>query len=203
MNRKYWLDLFTGKTWEEFLKNGASVSGFRKRRRNIAETIQPGDYLICYLTGISRFVGILEVKSKCYFDETPLWENEVFPYRFKVELVCKLEPKTAIPVLNLKERLSFFLNLKSKNAWTGHFRGSPVEFEKSDGEAIIAAIIETSKNPVERDYDEKKYKRLAKVYELKEGVVTVPEEEEEEEKEKSPFEKISHEEIQWLLLKLG
>jgi len=29
MKRKYWLDLFTGKTWEEFLRNGADVSGFR------------------------------------------------------------------------------------------------------------------------------------------------------------------------------
>ncbi len=29
MNRTYWLDLFTGTTWEEFKKHGANVSGFR------------------------------------------------------------------------------------------------------------------------------------------------------------------------------
>ena len=52
MSRNYWLDLFTGKTWEEFLRNGASVSGFKERRRNIAKRIRPGDYLICYLTGL-------------------------------------------------------------------------------------------------------------------------------------------------------
>lgn len=67
MARKYWLDLFTGKTWEEFLKSGATVSGFRERRRKTAEQIHPGDYLICYLTGLSRFVGILEVKSESFF----------------------------------------------------------------------------------------------------------------------------------------
>jgi len=29
MTRKYWLDLFTGTTWEEFLEHGAKISGFR------------------------------------------------------------------------------------------------------------------------------------------------------------------------------
>jgi predicted RNA-binding protein len=63
LSRKYWSDLFTGKTREGFLKHGASVSGFSERRKKIAEKIQSGDYLICYLTGISRLIGIVEVKS--------------------------------------------------------------------------------------------------------------------------------------------
>ena len=37
MERKYWLDLFTGKTWEEFIKHGGAVSGFKMRMRNICE----------------------------------------------------------------------------------------------------------------------------------------------------------------------
>lgn len=28
----YWFDLFTGTIWEEFIKSGAKVSGFRKYR---------------------------------------------------------------------------------------------------------------------------------------------------------------------------
>lgn len=32
----YWLDLFTGTTWDEFKKHGATVSGFRYRRRKLA-----------------------------------------------------------------------------------------------------------------------------------------------------------------------
>jgi len=72
MSRKYWLDLFAGATWEEFLEHGAKISGFRESRKKTAQRISPGDYLLCYLTGISRFVGILEVKSKCYFDTTQI-----------------------------------------------------------------------------------------------------------------------------------
>jgi len=52
MNRNYWLDLFTGTTWEEFKKHGATVSGFRRRRRRLAKDIHPGDYLLCYLTAV-------------------------------------------------------------------------------------------------------------------------------------------------------
>lgn len=80
-NRKYWLGLFTGKTWETFIKSEASVSGFRRRRQKILEKIQPGDYLICYITGIQRFIGVLEVQTKVYLDETPIWEDEIFPCR--------------------------------------------------------------------------------------------------------------------------
>ena len=33
MGRKYWLDLFTGTTWEEFLEHGAKVSGFKGKQK--------------------------------------------------------------------------------------------------------------------------------------------------------------------------
>ena len=202
MSRKYWLDLFTGTTWEEFLEHGAKISGFRESRKKSAQRISPGDYLLCYLTGISRFVGVLQVKSKCYFDATQIWKDEVFPVRFDVELVEKLDAKTAIPVLSLKDELELFRGLKSRNAWTGFFRGSPTEFCSEDGERIVNAIRKAAKNPVELEYDERKYRRKTKIYESKIGVVTVPEDHDEDQK-KAPLEDTTHEEIQFLLLKLG
>jgi predicted RNA-binding protein len=204
MGRKYWLDLFTGKTWEEFLKNGGTVSGFRERRRNMAKKISPGDFLLCYLTGLSRFIGVIEVKSECYFDETPLWEDEVFPYRFKVELVYKLDAKTAVPIMDIRDRLTLFKNLKSKNAWSGFFRGSPAVFNDQDGESIVNAIRDAIRNPITREYDERKYWRHPRTFESEVGVVTIPEEETEEvEADAKQKTGATHEEIQWLLLKLG
>jgi predicted RNA-binding protein len=205
MSRKYWLDLFTGKTWDEFLKNGATVSGFRENRKRMAAKIHPGDYLICYLTGISRFIGVLEAKSECYPDTKPIWTTEIFPIRFKVELVLKLEPKTAVPVLTLRDRLSIFTNIKPGRQWSGFFRGSPTEFKPGDAQIIIDAMEDASRNPVERDYDQRKYWRHAKVYESREaGTVTVPDYDKEESAIVEPVtEKVTHEEMQWLLLKLG
>lgn len=209
MNRTYWLDLFTGTTWEEFKKHGANVSGFRHHRRRIARQICPGDYLICYLTGVSRFIGVLEVKSQCYEDNTPIWDDGIFPIRFKVELIYELSPKTAVPVLSLKNKLSLFQNLTSSHAWSGFFRGSPAKFGPHDGEIITQAIKDAITEPIERDYDEAKYRRRPKIFEsTKIGVVTVPEADKEEVRKETgalppETEKSTHDEIQWLLLKLG
>lgn len=205
MGRKYWLDLFTGKTWEEFLQGGANISGFRERRRKTAQQIHPGDYLICYLTGLSRFVGVLEVKSECYVDHSPIWTDEEFPYRFQVKLVHKLNAQTAVPIFNLRDQLTLFRGLKSK-AWSGFFRGSPALFDEQDAKIIIEAVKQAENNPVIREYDEKKYWRRPRTFEsAKVGVVTVPDDGPEEEAvpEKKQKGTATHEEIQWLLLKLG
>jgi predicted RNA-binding protein len=68
--RSYWLDLFTGMTWNEFSEAGSKVSGFRESRWNTVQKVKSGDYLLCYLTGISRFVAILEVIGKPYKDKS-------------------------------------------------------------------------------------------------------------------------------------
>jgi hypothetical protein len=47
--RSYWLDLFTGATWQEFLAAGGDVSGFRESRWKTMQRLKPGDYLLCSL----------------------------------------------------------------------------------------------------------------------------------------------------------
>ena len=71
MARTYWIDLFTIETWKEFLDHGGDVSGFSEKRRVTVERMKPGDYLLCYLTRVSRWVGVLEVTGEPFFDETP------------------------------------------------------------------------------------------------------------------------------------
>ena len=60
----YWLDLFTGTTWREFREAGANVSGFRPRQLRTAKRMQPGDIFLCYLTGVMRWVGALEITGR-------------------------------------------------------------------------------------------------------------------------------------------
>src|ERR1035438_3652797 len=98
--RAYWLDLFTGTTWKEFVEAGASVSGFPESRWKTVQQVHLGDYLLCYLTGISRFIGILEVVKAPYKDSTRLiWKDDAFPCRLGVKPVEMLAPETAIPIL--------------------------------------------------------------------------------------------------------
>jgi len=76
IQHNFWLDLFTGTTWQESMSAGRSavsnVSAFRESRWNTVKRIKPGDYFICYPTGVSRFIGILEVTSDPYKDNTPI-----------------------------------------------------------------------------------------------------------------------------------
>ena len=42
--RNYWLDLFTGVTWQEFKAAGGKISGFRESRWSTVQKVKPGDY---------------------------------------------------------------------------------------------------------------------------------------------------------------
>jgi hypothetical protein len=202
--RNYWLDLFTWTTWKEFLHAGGKVSGFRESRWKAVQKIRPGDYLLCYLTGVSRFIGLLEVTSSPFKDSSPIWKDEDFSSRIKVKSIVSLSPETAIPVYELKNRLSFFQDMKSPIAWTGHFRGSPAKWKVADSQAVVEALIEASKNPVSRPVDPAKLARRPKAIKARIGPVTVPDSEEQPAKQRQTEpEPTEHTEIQWLLLKLG
>jgi predicted RNA-binding protein len=202
--RTYWLDLFTGTTWQQFLDAGANVSGFRENRSKAVQKIKPGDYLLCYLTGVSRFIGVLEVTSESFMDTTAIWGEAAFPCRVHVKPIVILAPETAVPIHELKESLSIFQDLKSPHAWTGHLRGSPARWSTKDGEIILAALQEAAANPVERPVNPAKLARRPRGLETKIGPVTVPEAEEPESVQPpTSTEPSDHTEIQYLLLKLG
>src|SRR5687767_1776401 len=119
MARKYWLNLFTGTTWTEFLSAGATVSGFRDARWSTVKLLQPGDYFLCYLTGVSRWIGVLEVTGAPYQDyEKKIWNIDAFPARVPVRVVMQLEPVYGVPILSMRDRLSMFQNASSPHAWT-------------------------------------------------------------------------------------
>jgi hypothetical protein len=210
-SRNYWLDLFTWSTWQEFLEAGANVSGFRESRWSTVRQIKPGDYLLCYMTGISRWIGILEVVSEPFKDNTPIWKEDVFPCRIRVKQLIGLTPETAVPIFELRDQLSMFENVTSPNAWTGSLRGSPRKWKASEAEIIVKAVQEAKGNPVIRPVDQRKLEKRPTILHTKIGPVTVPGIDEPPEKEATLSEETSevsreprlHTEIQWLLLKLG
>jgi hypothetical protein len=75
----YWLDLFTGSTWQEFQAAGSKVTGFRDHNRKRASNIKPRDLLLCYLVGVKRWVGLLEVTGEQYEDDSPIAKPSLVP----------------------------------------------------------------------------------------------------------------------------
>jgi len=128
-----------------------------------------------------------------------------------------LEPLTAVPVIEMRDKLSIFRSLKSPHAWTGRFRGSPYKWSSSDGAAVVEAIRAAAATPVKRPFDPTKLAKTPPILKTSAGTsVVIPDDEERQhEKEDAeppvpiagnvtePREISAHTEVQWLLLKLG
>src|ERR1019366_3939546 len=104
-------------------------------------------------TGIGRWIGLLEITGPAFKDKTKIWSRDDFPSRIPVKLLAKLDPLTAVPVIDMKQQLSVFQNLKSAHAWTGHFRGSPSKWTPEDGKAVFDAVNAAVISPIERPFD--------------------------------------------------
>ncbi len=154
MEPTYWLNLYTGTTWKEFLDHGGQVTGFREKRWNVAKRVKPGDLLVSYLTGVMRWIGLLKVTSPAFRDSSPIWKSDVFPSRLKVEPLINLTPETAVP---MSEVMQDFVSPKK---WGGLIRGSPNLIPTADGLVIQKALEAAKANPVVRAVDPR---RLARV----------------------------------------
>jgi hypothetical protein len=183
----YFTDLFSPDTYEAFSRSDKSVSGFRERQKGIASEIKPGDKLICYVTKVSRWVGLLEVTSKYFIDNTPIFtsSNDPFVIRFKVKPLIWLPIEKALPVWNdvVWKRLSFTKKLPTNSlAWTGMVRGSLRSLNKDDGEALIKLL--TNQNLSQRTYSlsENEIRKLktttVKTQDSKHVTVSIPENDE-------------------------
>jgi hypothetical protein len=115
----YWLDLFTGTTWSEFRAAGANVSGFRSTRIKMVERIKPGDILLCYLTGVMRWVGALEVIERSK-DTRKIWNYDDFPARLNVKPLILLDPQNGIPMSKLEGKVKFYEGAKDAGVFQNY-----------------------------------------------------------------------------------
>lgn len=155
----YWIDLFTGTTWKEFIDAGARVSGFSERRHGIVARIQPGDVLLCYLTGVQRWVGALQVEGPST-DQRPIWKGATYPVRLAVKPIVTLQPEYGVPMDDLLGKVHFYPDASHRGRYRGFVRGSPNRFKvDSDGELIVQLLKNAEANPVARETDPKKLAR--------------------------------------------
>jgi hypothetical protein len=208
----YWLNLFTGTTWEEFQAAGSRTTGFRQKNWNRASKIQPGDLFLCYVVGVKRWVGLLEVTGPRYKDDSPIYKEEVFPVRFPVTPLVVLSPEHGVPMESFAGKLTFYPADATSSQWAGHVRSSPTKYDAVDGDLIAESLRKAQVNPVKRPVDAKQLQRSSNLYKLKtkaggedvEAIIAVPSVEEEEDKEDQPsVDSPTHTEIQWRLLDLG
>ena len=138
----YFLGLFTVESWREFKRHGGQVMGFNDKKSKTVARLQPGDRILCYLSKVSAFVGVMEVAGPSYLDHTPIWSDGVFPVRLPVRIVTELPLVLAVPIHSLKGQLSFLPITMNSTGWTIYVRSSPRPWTAPDGEAVAKALAD-------------------------------------------------------------
>lgn len=196
----YFIDLFSPETSKAFSKSDRAISGFRLSRKTYIENqkIGEGDKFICYCTKIQRFIGVLEITSNPFVENTPIFSDTEDPFilRFKVKPIVWLPLEKGIPVHEdiIWNNLSFTKGLqKDSNRWTFMVFSSPRKWPKEDCEYLEKILLQ--QDIQKKDYpfsenDEKKIKSSKiRISNKKEIVVNIPDNEDEILVQEEPIEK--------------
>ncbi len=184
----YFIDLFSPETYEVFRNSNQDISGFRLRQEHAAGKVKRGDKLVCYMTKLSRWIGVLEVQSEYFKDDSPLFypKDDPFVIRFRVKPLAWLTKEKCIPIREDKiwKSLSFTRSYdKETRFWTGKFRSSLNQLEDEDGRFLERLILEQSQAGKIYEIDEEEFEKLTthKVHRLDKVIsVTVPKDSEPE-----------------------
>jgi hypothetical protein len=136
---------FYAETWDAFRRHGAQISGFRERYDRLArERIKVGDILLCYLVGLSRWCGALEVMSEPFRDGAPIFSDpDPYVVRFRVRPVVALDPEMSPPIFEAAvwDRLSETKGIeKGARGWATRFRGSLRRMMDADGALLLDVL---------------------------------------------------------------
>jgi len=186
----YFIDLFSPETAKAFDVSKKDISGFRITQKHYVEgkKIGPGDRFICYVTRIQRFIGVLEVVSEFFVEDSPIFskDNDPFTLRFKVKPIVWLPLEKAIPIDDnvLWRNLSFTKKLeKGDRSYTHLLFASPRLWPKDDCKYLEDVLVKQSKEMLDYPFSDDDLKKMKtqkiKVRGKKEITVNVPEDEDE------------------------
>jgi len=179
----YFIDLFSPETYEAFSRSPRDISGFRMRQKGVAERIRAGDSFVCYVTRLSRWIGLLEVIDGPFIDLSPIFvpKDDPFVVRFHVKPSIWLPLEQGLPIHDgaIWGGLSFTRALETGSiGWTGKVRGSLVRLDEGDGEFLAERLRNQANHPRAYPLDEQDTRKLATHTVRrtdKDVVVTVPE----------------------------
>lgn len=149
----YFLNLFSPETWAAFQSAGSKISGFSRHQKTQAQrSLQPGNIFLCYLVGIGRWCGALEIESEAFVDETPIFKTEADPFivRFRVRPLVILDPKHAIPMREpfLWNRLAWTKDIPPRSVgWGANFQRSLRRIPEEDGIFLLQLLEKQAQAP--------------------------------------------------------
>lgn len=175
----FYTQLYSPESHEAFARTDRTITGVRANQRAMADRLKSGDYLICYMTAFSRWVGLLRVTGETYFDPSPLlYEDDPFVQRIPVYPEIWLPRDRTIPIhdRSLWGALSFTRHLPpGSSGWTGKVRRSLYSISEPDAAVLIDALRRQAGDSAQQfPIDEDDFNRAKKaVVRSQTGVVSV------------------------------
>lgn len=156
----YWLYLFNGTGWASFRQAGCKACGFSHYMRGTAGRIKSGDMLLCYLTGVMRWIGVLEILSGPTEGPQSGWSDPAFPVVFRVNPVVVLPPEQGVPMDELEGHVEFFLLPEHRGRFNQFLRRCPNFFRRpQDGPFVLNLLRHAESHPIIRPVDPAKLNR--------------------------------------------
>ena len=146
--RKYWFVPFSGESWQAFFDAGGHSLAFGGQSVRRSADVRPGDYLLCGLMGIARFVGVLNVLDVKRDDR--LADLQSGRCRLTLKPLIQLTAETGLPAVELKSRLGCFHASGHPHGWMKCFWRAFIPWAARDGEKVVSALLKVRQHPVKR-----------------------------------------------------
>jgi hypothetical protein len=114
--------------------------GFNEKKASTVAKLAPGDRILCYLSKVSAFVGVLKVTGPSYAGSTIIWTDGLFPIRLPVQIMFERSLSRALPIKSLSGKLSFLPRAQGNTAWSAHVRSSPRLWKPDDAAVVVRAL---------------------------------------------------------------
>ena len=133
-----------------YVERGFDVIGFKEGRRRQAETFEPGDEIIFYVTGVQAFGAIARVTSGMFEDREPIWpqgkkrEPEPYPWRVGAEPVLVLAEPDFVPAEELVGELEHIAKWPAEH-WHLAFQGQLRTIGEADARLLRARLEQAAR----------------------------------------------------------
>lgn len=143
-----WIVVGSPENFEIARERGFDMFGFKSSRRRESATMQPGDKLIFYLTGIMKFGGIADITSEVYEDRTPVFKSEKkaaedYPFRVSTKPDRILDRDQWLDVKSYADKLE--MTRARGEYWRLAFQGNLHKISEADYETISSDVDAAAK----------------------------------------------------------
>src|SRR5918998_3121812 len=129
-------------------EHGFRVAGMKEMRRRMAETMEPGDRIVFYVTGVQAFGAIARITGEMYEDRTKIWpgkpgKRDDYPWRFEAEPELVLDQEAFLPAAELAPELEHVRKWPPEH-WHLAFQGQLRTVSNADAALIESRLHEAA-----------------------------------------------------------